>query len=670
MLEHIGSSEAIKIGFLPTHRGVFDAEPAIENREKIEDYLDNLDIDYVNLEGITEHGLLDDPEDAPAVVKRFQEEDIDAIFVAHCSFGEETAVGEVCKELDLPVLLWGIRDESPAEDGTRHGDVQCGLFAMGKVLRRLDVSFTYLVNTEVESPVFRQGMDTFLRAVKATNSVLGARIGQVSTRPTPFASVACNEGELLERFGIHIIPTALSNITSDAMGRLEEPDVEKEMESVRERVDVQIEEEELQKIVALKLALIDWAEEQRLDAIALQCWRALQQEMDICPCFVHGELTDLGLPVACETDVHGAITSLAVQAAAGFASPVFFADLTVRHPENDNGELLWHCGPFPLSLAAEDASPALTPHFGMEKAGAGEWRIRGGDITLARFDGDHGDYKLLMGHARGTDGPETVGTYLWAEMIDWPLWEEKVVRGPYVHHVVGIHGKIAPALWEACKYIGIEPDPVEPNESEIRHFMRQGAWPPTEGFPGEPSDELDITEPEMPPEVAPDEVPEEAEEASETKTAEEEAEEKPTPETEETPEPEEHEEEPAEQQEPERKEGEEAEEPAPEPDEETPTAENKTEEEAEEEEKSAQTEDEPTAEETYSGIAHVQENVENTDWHITSNGEQYGPYSTNRMWDMIDEGRITQDTMIWNESMGQWHKASDVLPFASVWDED
>ena len=24
----------------------------------------------------------------------------------------------------------------------------------------------------------------------------------------------------------------------------------------------------------------------------------------------------------------------------------FLADLTIRHPENENAELLWHCGPF------------------------------------------------------------------------------------------------------------------------------------------------------------------------------------------------------------------------------------------------------------------------------------------------------------------------------------
>ena len=34
----------------------------------------------------------------------------------------------------------------------------------------------------------------------------GMRIGQVGTRPAPFFSVIWNEGELMEKFGIKIIP--------------------------------------------------------------------------------------------------------------------------------------------------------------------------------------------------------------------------------------------------------------------------------------------------------------------------------------------------------------------------------------------------------------------------------------------------------------------------------
>jgi L-fucose isomerase-like protein len=167
-----------------------------------------------------------------------------------------------------------------------------------------------------------------------------------------------------------------------------------------------------------------------------------------------------------------------LQAAAGGTSPVFFADLTQRHPTNDNAELLWHCGNFPHSLAREQGAGDRTflgTHFVIppHRPGTGNFEIRGGDITIARFDGIGGEYSLLMGHARGVPGPYTLGTYLWAEVPDWSLWEERVIRGPYIHHVGGVHGQLAPALYEATRYIpGLKPDPVQPTESELRAWMR------------------------------------------------------------------------------------------------------------------------------------------------------------------------------------------------------
>ena len=71
------------------------------------------------------------------------------------------------------------------------------------------------------------------------------------------------------------------------------------------------------------------------------------------------------------------------------------------------------------------------------------------------------DYKLAFGEGRGVAGPHSVGTYLWLEVNDWLQWERKFIRGPYIHHVAGIHGQLSPILQEACRYLPLTPDPVE-----------------------------------------------------------------------------------------------------------------------------------------------------------------------------------------------------------------
>lgn len=85
-------------------------------------------------------------------------------------------------------------------------------------------------------------------------------------------------------------------------------------------------------------------------AAGIQCWNALQTEIGIMPCAANAILNEKGIPVVCETDIHGAITALMVEAAGMDETRGFFADWTIRHPDIENGELLQHCdhGRFPL----------------------------------------------------------------------------------------------------------------------------------------------------------------------------------------------------------------------------------------------------------------------------------------------------------------------------------
>ncbi len=476
MLNHVKAAAPMKLGFLPTHRyGVFETEAAERQKQRIEERLKDLGLAYVGLDWLNEHGLLYEPTDAAAVVERFRSEGVDAVFAAHCDFGQEVAVGRVCSALGKPVLLWGPRDEAPAADGSRERDTQCGLFATSKLLRRRDVPFSYIINCRPGEDLFERGMDVFLRAANVFRSVRGARIGQISTRPTPFTSTMCNESELLERFGIELVPTPLPDLTGDVEPRADSRQVEDEVEELRRRVSLaDVPEEDVRKLLSLKLVLQEWAEEERLDALAIHCWDALAVPLGIVPCLANGLLAEVGLPVACETDVHGAVSLLALQAAARAESPVFLADLTIRHPENDNAELLWHCGPFPVGLAAEGEEPSLGGHWmrPAEQTGVGHFRVKGGDVTLGRFDGDHGRYSFFMGHAAGCEGPPTRGTYLWVQVDNWPLWEEKLIYGPYIHHIGGVHGKLAPALYEGMRFLGVPVEAIEPSAEQIRAFLR------------------------------------------------------------------------------------------------------------------------------------------------------------------------------------------------------
>lgn len=470
----------LKLGYAPTRRFTFSAEDAFKYKVMIKEKIQSFGMDFelVDLEGINEEGLLyDDHIAADRIVERFKCENVDAVFFPHCNFGTEDTVARVGKALGKPVLLWGPRDEAPLEDGMRLRDTQCGLFATGKVLRRFNVPFTYVTNSRVDSPVFERGFTNFVAAANVVKQFRNLRILQIGPRPTSFWTMICNEGELLERFGIELHPITLIDIqrTSQRIEKGSSSELAEAIDYIKAKLDwSEVTEEDVRRIAALKVAMKQYAVQNGCSAIAIQCWSALQEAMGIMPCLANAILTDEQIPVTCETDIHGAITSVMVQAATMNQLPTFFADLTVRHPENENGELLFHCGNFPVSLSVEER-PKLSRHFLFDDHAPGthEGEIKGGGMTLARFDGDHGEYQLVLGKARGIQGPYTRGSYVWVEVNDWPLWEEKLVKGPYVHHSVGIHANVIPVLYEACNYIpGLTADPVDPTEQQIQAWLR------------------------------------------------------------------------------------------------------------------------------------------------------------------------------------------------------
>lgn len=209
--------------------------------------------------------------------------------------------------------------------------------------------------------------------------------------------------------------------------------------------------ENYQQICATKLAVQELMEENNCSVAAFECWSAFPTLMGLCPCVVLGEMADNGMPLSCETDINGAITLAILRACNLFEESEFLADLTIRHPQNDNAELLWHCGPFPYSLKKDGVEAKLVD--GQER-----FELKQGDLTVCRFDDVDGEYYLFAGEAKTTTGPETNGTYVWMETDNWKRWEEKLMFGPYIHHLGCVYGHYLPVLREVSRYLGIHFD--------------------------------------------------------------------------------------------------------------------------------------------------------------------------------------------------------------------
>lgn len=116
----------IVLGFAPTRRSIFSAPNAVKYANLTREKLKEMGVSFVDIMDISEDGLLHDEADRIRIAEKFKAAGVDGLFFPHVNFGTEYEVARLAKELNVPVLLWGPRDERPDENGVRLRDSSFG----------------------------------------------------------------------------------------------------------------------------------------------------------------------------------------------------------------------------------------------------------------------------------------------------------------------------------------------------------------------------------------------------------------------------------------------------------------------------------------------------------------------------------------------------------------
>lgn len=446
------------LGLCPIGKFVFSNADAMRYKVLLQERLRQWQVPFVDLDGVLEDGLVKDQAHVDTVVAHFRQAEVRALFMPHCNFGTEGAVGMIGRKLGLPVLLWGPRDEAPLPDGTRLRDSLCGLFASSNVLNKLGVRFTYIENCRIDEAPLRDGLDTFLRAVNAADALTrGLRLGHIGQRIDFFWTTIINEQELLDRFAVEVLPLDMVDFIRNSQDRAARgrSGYEKELCELRRTTTIEGFPDlgPMVNVLAMRDQMLALAHDRGLEALAVQEFTSLVDAMGAY-CFYAESAVGDTVTIAYESDIHGAISNVLAQRASFSAAPAFLSEFVIRHPSNDNAGCVWHAGA-PLSLCAADDRVRIGHHWILPSplSGMTHFRLKQGPVTMARFDATHGDYVLAVGEARTCDGPATLNNYVWVEVDDWPYWERTLIEGPFIHHMAMNYGRYAAALREACRYV-------------------------------------------------------------------------------------------------------------------------------------------------------------------------------------------------------------------------
>ncbi len=446
------------VGLCPVGKFVFSHEDAMRFKVLVIDKLSAMGVRTVNLDDVLSDGMCRDQAHVEPAVRFFQDQRIDALFIPHCNFGTEGAAGMIAKRCGVPTLLWGPRDEAPLPDGSRLRDSLCGTLATSKVLHTLRVPFSYIPNCRITDPVWHQSVDQFVRAVRVVKALRTLKVGHLGQRIDFFWTTIVNEAELLQRFGVQVLPLDLADALREIRALREVRRAVYENELVQYEAWMTFNGFKDRDTILYNFAYRDWmlaaAERHGLDGFVVQSFSSIQHELDMSPCLAHALVNDAGYPVSPESDVHGVISSILIEAASSTGEPSFLPDITIRHPQDDNAVLLWH-GEAPLSLRHPGSSVKLDVPWILKGLPTGNlhMRLKDGPLTLCRFDGSHGEYRLGVGEGHTVDGPYTQEFYTWMKVDHWPIWERQLVHGPYIHHCSCVYDHCADILAEASRFI-------------------------------------------------------------------------------------------------------------------------------------------------------------------------------------------------------------------------
>ncbi len=423
-------------------------------------------------QGFTPHGTVNTLDEAEVVAEYFRNQHVDGLILCPLDFGDERSAVKVAELLDVPVLLYATKEPPAPDDAglSRVSDSYCGNLSMASGLYRRKIAFRYAGLFFPDEPELLDEVQDFVRAVAVIKGLKNARLGHVGVRPPSFETVGYDETALIRKFGQNIIYSNLADIT-DAAHRYADDDtrVQALVGEIQGGVAaVTVADDYLVNAAKLELTLRDFWQRSRLSAMAMQCWPSAQRLMGISVCAVYGRLTGQGMLTACETDILGALAMLAQQRVALGETVPHFIDWTIRHRENPNWLLAWHCGNAPACLAADPQQTALRSRRDMKgespvecddpMAGLHQFQIKPGVVTFCRLAEYDDQWKMLITTGIIVPSKETLaGTWGWVEVADHDKLYRTLVEEGFVHHASMIHGDYTKALLEVCKFMDIEP---------------------------------------------------------------------------------------------------------------------------------------------------------------------------------------------------------------------
>ena len=353
------------------------------------------------------------------------------------------------------LVLWATPERVGATKVSACSLVGTHVFAAN--LRQHQRPFELVYGTPGEADT-NEDFDQAVRAVYASGRLRRAKVGLLGYHAPGFVDMHADPFDLSLHLGAQLWHTDLQELF-DRMDAVSPAALEQDgatMAALGLPMD-EVAAADLVPSSRFYLAIKALFEEEDLDALAVREWPELSKRMDHWPYLAIARLLGDGLPIACEGDVDGAITSL-LGCKLGLG-PGHLTDWLAHDRETIT---LWHGGCAPIDLCdpiGSETGPRVARHFN-SRTPAVVNAVLSADrpLTLCRIWRCDGEYHLMAQEVTTLEPKQrlagTVGL-VQVEGRNVREWFRELCFAGMPHHVIAFPGKRAALLLRFAQFSGI-----------------------------------------------------------------------------------------------------------------------------------------------------------------------------------------------------------------------
>ncbi|MCL2372761.1 MAG: fucose isomerase [Defluviitaleaceae bacterium] len=425
---------------------------------------------------------VENEKDVLAALDALRSKGCNALTVYLGNFGPEGPETMLARKFGGPVMFVGAAEETEANLMNGRGDAYCGM---------LNASYNLgLRGVRAYMPEYPVGTPSEIAAMIAefmpiAKIVIGVRKLKIfGFGPRPFDFLACNAPiKPLFDLGVEIQENSELDLYASFNAHADDKRIEGVINCMAEELGTGNKHPGiLRKLAQFEVTLLDWAEQNagasEYVAFANKCWPAFQTQFGFVPCYVNSRLTGRGIPVACETDIYGALTEYILTCATDLPPTLLDINNTVPQDMYDANKATlknykptdlfmgFHCGNTPIChmegaemkfqlimkrLLEPGSDPDIT-------RGTLEGRLKSGDVTLFRLQST-ADCELRSYIAQGETinmDPKSFGSIGVIGVNEMArFYRHVLIAKRYPHHAGLGYGHVGKTLFAAMKMLGV-----------------------------------------------------------------------------------------------------------------------------------------------------------------------------------------------------------------------